>query len=294
MNANKKQTWLPVIFTLILILGMVFGYKLRDDMGDFTPGFLKSSSKDLYEDAIRLIEKKYVDTIQKDSLETVAIKSFLQSLDPYSDYTPLIANQTAPAKIATDGIDSAVLLKPTIGYIRISEFTEKTYETFMKQIEVLNQSGMQQLILDLSNNKGGIIEEAVEISDEFIESNKIIATVKGKAQPDKSFITKRPGQFEKGKLAVIINEHTASAAELLAAALQDYKRATIIGKNSGGNAFIQESFTLKNGSIIQLSVARFYTSQGRCLQPSDTGRLKPEIIASDVDAIQQSLEWLKR
>ena len=291
MNTNKKQTWLPVILTLILIIGMIFGYKLREDMGDFTPDFLKSSEAHLLSDALNLIEKKYVDSLKKDSIEPRALSNFLKELDPYSTF---ISASSLPNQPTNHGIDSAFLLQPATGYIRIRHFSPTTYPFFMEKIETLNKAGMSQMILDLRDNKEGAIEEAVNIADEYIEADKIIATVKSKNLPDKVYAAQRPGQFEKGKMVVLINEKTAGAAELLAAALQDWKRAFLVGKQSTGKALIQESFALKNGSTLLLSVARFYTPLGRCLEKPVAGGLQPDMTVSDEEAIQQSLEWLKR
>jgi carboxyl-terminal processing protease len=136
----------------------------------------------------------------------------------------------------------------------------------MEQLEKMKNAGMQKLILDLRDNGGGMLDDAVQIADEFLGGNKQIVTTKGFHVSEQIISARRPGLFEEGKLVILINEHSASASEVLAGALQDWNRATIIGRRSFGKGLVQEQFTLSDGSAIRLTVARYFTPIGRSIQ----------------------------
>ena len=168
--------------------------------------------------------------------------------------------------IPLTSIDAVYMLDKGTGLIRLNRFSENTYEEFMQSLEKLKKLGMQNLILDLRDNGGGILGEAVDIADEFIEGNEMIVYTEGKNNPKKEYISKRPGLFEKGKLIVLLNESSASASEVLAGALQDLERATIVGRRSFGKGLVQEQFSLIDGSALRLTVARYFTPLGRSIQ----------------------------
>ena len=168
--------------------------------------------------------------------------------------------------IPLQALDAAHMLNSTTGYIRLNKFSETTYEEFMESLEKLQQQGMKELILDLRDNGGGILDEAVEIADEFLEGNRRIVYTEGKHMPYKEYACKRNGLFEKGKLVLLMNEGSASASEVLAGALQDWDRATIIGRRSFGKGLVQEQYSLSDGSAMRLTVARYYTPLGRSIQ----------------------------
>ncbi|MBM3441050.1 MAG: carboxyl-terminal protease, partial [Bacteroidetes bacterium] len=128
------------------------------------------------------------------------------------------------------------------------------------------QQGMKKLVLDLRDNGGGLLDEAVQIADELIGNNQLILYTEGKASPRQNYLAKRPGLFEEGELVVLIDEGSASASEVLAAAVQDWDRGTIVGRNSFGKGLVQEQFNLSDGSAMRLSVSRYYTPLGRNLQ----------------------------
>lgn len=127
---------------------------------------------------------------------------------------------------------------------------------------------MQQLVLDLRHNGGGLMDEAVDIADEFLDGEKLIVYTQGVNSKKKEYKCKRPGILEKGKLTVLVDELTASASEVLCGALQDWCRATIIGQRSFGKGLVMEQFPLSDGSAIRLTTARYYTPIGRCIQRS--------------------------
>ena len=125
-----------------------------------------------------------------------------------------------------------------------------------------------KLILDLRDNGGGVLDEAIEIADEFLEGDKLITYTEGKHLPKKEYRCRRQGQFEKGALVVLADENTASASEVLLGALQDWDRATIVGRRTFGKGLVQDQYDLSDGSALRLTVARYYTPIGRSIQRS--------------------------
>jgi carboxyl-terminal processing protease len=143
----------------------------------------------------------------------------------------------------------------------------------MKAMETLQQKGMKKLIFDLRGNGGGILTEATDIVDEFLDDEKLIVYTKGNKSEKTEYHCKRPGLFEKGKLILLVDESSASASEVVAGALQDWDRATIIGRRTFGKGLVQEQYDLSDGSALRLTVARYYTPIGRNIQkPYNKGR----------------------
>ncbi|MEO8414282.1 MAG: S41 family peptidase [Ginsengibacter sp.] len=165
-------------------------------------------------------------------------------------------------------LDAAYMIADTVGYIRLNKFAETTYQEFMSAMEGLQKKGMKSLILDLRDNGGGILTEATNIADEFLSDNKLITYTAGEHSPKKEYRCSKEGVFEKGKLVVLANEGTASASEILIGALQDWDRATVVGRRSFGKGLVQEQFQLSDGSGLRLTVARYYTPLGRSIQKS--------------------------
>jgi carboxyl-terminal processing protease len=158
------------------------------------------------------------------------------------------------------------MLDDSTGYIRLNRFAEDTYETFMERLEVLQKQGMRALVLDLRDNGGGILDEAVQMADEFLSGDKRIVYTEGAHVPRKEYTCRRNGLFEQGRLVLLMDEGSASASEVLAGALQDWDRATIIGRRSFGKGLVQEQYSLSDGSALRLTVARYYTPLGRSIQ----------------------------
>jgi carboxyl-terminal processing protease len=173
-----------------------------------------------------------------------------------------------PDLIILSSIDNAALLTKDIGYIKITGFSELTYEDCMKQIEQLLKQGMQHLVFDLRGNGGGLLEEAVQLSDMLVGGQQLLCKTVGAHSKEVNYYTKVDGIFEKeqNKIVVLIDEFTASAAELLAGTLQDLDRGYIIGKRSFGKGLVMQDFNLTNGGIIRLTTSRFYLPSGRCIQ----------------------------
>lgn len=354
MNKKKIQVWLPLLFSLTMIIGMYLGYKMRDNI----PGksFFYTEKRRPVQEIMDLIKNRYVDDVKLDSLADTAIQAMLSKLDPHSVFIPaeelqqvnedlagkffgigiefnifndtlnvinvlkdgpgfkaglltgdkflkvgdstVAGNKTSSdtfrkllrgdrgtkvnitfirgiekkqATITRDAIplssiDASYMITNDIGYIRLNKFSSQTYREFMESLEALKKAGLQKLILDLRGNGGGILDEAVEIADEFLEGDKLITYTEGKHADKKEYRCRRNGQFEKGALLVLADEGTASASEVLIGALQDWDRATIVGRRTFGKGLVQEQFDLSDKSALRLTVARYYTPIGRSIQ----------------------------
>jgi carboxyl-terminal processing protease len=172
--------------------------------------------------------------------------------------------------IPVSSIDASYLISGGIGYIKLNKFSQVTYREFMQALEGLQKQGLKQLILDLRGNGGGVLDEATAIADEFLSGDKLITYTEGKHMPKKEYRCQREGLFENGALVVLADEGSASASEILMGALQDWDRATIIGRRSFGKGLVQEQYDLSDGSALRLTVARYYTPIGRSIQRSYT------------------------
>jgi carboxyl-terminal processing protease len=168
--------------------------------------------------------------------------------------------------IPMTSIDAAYMITDNVGYIRLNKFSQVTYREFMEKLEDLQKKGLKKLVLDLRGNGGGVLDQATEIADEFLDGDKLITYTEGTHFPKKEYRCKRPGLFEKGELVVLSDEGTASASEILIGALQDWNRATIIGRRSFGKGLVQEQYDLSDGSALRLTVARYFTPVGRSIQ----------------------------
>ncbi|MEZ0128502.1 S41 family peptidase [Flavobacterium sp. LBUM151] len=168
--------------------------------------------------------------------------------------------------IPLKSVDASLLLDKTTGYIKINRFAETTYKEFDTGLTRLKQNGIQSLIIDLRDNGGGYMEEAVAVADEFLKDKQLIVFTKNKnGTTEKTFATKA-GSFETGKVYVLINENSASASEILAGAIQDNDRGTIVGRRSFGKGLVQREMDFNDGSAVRLTVARYYTPTGRSIQ----------------------------
>lgn len=357
MTGNKKlQVWLPLLFSLVMIAGMFFGYKLGNKGGK--NNFFSSNKRSTLQEALDLIRLRYVDSVPLDSLQGIAIEEMMNGLDPHSVYLPpvdlKVANEDLAGKfngigvefnifndtvnivyvipngpsdkagllvgdkilkvndssitekaLSVDGIkglirgpggsiavllikrgaelkkyevtrgsipvssiDAAYMIDKTTGYIRLNKFTEKSYEEFMAALEPMTKQGLKQLVFDLRGNGGGFMSEAVDIADEFLDGDKLIVYTEGVNSKRQEYRCKRPGLFEQGKVALLVDELSASASEVLAGALQDWCRATIIGRRTFGKGLVQQQYDLNDGSAIRLTIARYYTPLGRSIQKS--------------------------
>ena len=362
MRNKKFQVWLPLLFSLIMISGMFFGFKLNQQTGS-AQGFFKLDKKSSLQEAMDLIKNKYVDSIGMDSLQNDALEDMVGHLDPHSAYIPaskvsdanedivgnfegigvefnifkdtvhivyvipngpsdkaglligdriikvddsLIVSKTLASEkirkmirgeggtkvkltivrngntqevkvtrgiIPLPSVDASYILDTSIGYLRINKFSETTFKEFMQAMEGLKAKGMQSLVLDLRGNGGGLVSQAVFIADEFLSEDKLVVYTEGVNTPKREYRAGKDGVFETGKLMVLVDELSASASEILAGALQDWDRATIIGRRTFGKGLVQEQYQLQDGSALRLTVARYYTPIGRNIQrPYDQGK----------------------
>ena len=163
-------------------------------------------------------------------------------------------------------VDIALMVNANTGYIKINRFAETTYTEFHKALVGLKKQGMNELIIDLRDNGGGYLEIANQIADEILKENVLIVKTKNKkGKVDETLATKK-GDFENGKVYILINENSASASEILAGAVQDNDRGTIVGRRSFGKGLVQREMPLGDGSAVRLTVARYYTPSGRSIQ----------------------------
>ena len=168
--------------------------------------------------------------------------------------------------IPIKSVDAAYMLTEDLGYIKINRFAESTYDEFKKALDFLLSEGATQLALDLRDNPGGFLGVAEQIIDEFLEEDKLILFTKNKSgKIEKSYATKR-GDFEDGGIFILINENSASASEIVAGALQDNDKGTIVGRRSFGKGLVQREMALGDGSAVRLTVSRYYTPTGRSIQ----------------------------
>lgn len=356
MISKKLQVWLPLLFSIMMVIGMWLGYQLRANTTGST-SFISNTKSNSLQEVLNLIQNNYVDSLSMDSLKIDAINEILSHLDPHSIYIPAkelrtvneemrgnfqgigvefqIFNDTvnvtnvipggpsekagmltgdkfitvqdsvkvAGVKITADAIrnllrgpagstvkvsvlrdhslkeinikrgtiplpsvDAAYIIAPETGYIHINKFSETTYVEFMQAMEKLQTAGMKKLILDLRGNGGGILQQATNIADEFLDDEKMIVYTKGAKIDNMEIRAGKEGVFETGQLTVLVDETSASASEVLSGALQDWDRATIIGRRTFGKGLVQQQYLLSDGGALRLTVARYYTPLGRNIQ----------------------------
>ncbi|HVB03256.1 MAG TPA: S41 family peptidase [Chitinophagaceae bacterium] len=357
MEYNKKyRVFFPLLFSLVLALGMYFGFKLRDMAGNHYRVFFHGIPGGTLQEVMDLVALKYVDSVKKSTLRKDAINGILNHLDPHSIYitpsqlqqvnndlegnfqgigiefsmfsdtvniTSVLPNGPAetaglrmgdriirvndslvsgvhfgprrvrnlmhasggnpieltilrkdrlrtieinPGNVSVSPIDASYMIVPGMGYIRINRFSDNTYDEFMKAITALKAHGMRKLIIDLRGNPGGFLDAATHIADELLDDHKLIVYTQGKDFPRTNYYCTKPGLFEKGKLAILVDEGSASASEILAGAIQDWDRGLIIGRRTFGKGLVQEQYPLEDGGALRLTVARYYIPSGRCIQ----------------------------
>jgi carboxyl-terminal processing protease len=171
-------------------------------------------------------------------------------------------------KIPIYSIDAAYMAAPGIGYIKISRFAQTTAEEMRKAISELKAEGMKDLVIDLQGNGGGLLDIAVEMCDEFISGDRLLVYTEGRSFPrdERRANPKTQGSFEKGRLVVLIDESSASASEILSGAVQDWDRGLLVGRRSFGKGLVQRPVRLPDGSVVRLTVQKYYTPAGRCIQ----------------------------
>lgn len=169
-------------------------------------------------------------------------------------------------KIPIYSLDASYMVDDKTGYIRLSRFGATTVSEFKEALAKLQSEGMQNLILDLQGNGGGYLNAATELADEFLAKDKLIVYMEGTHQKRTSDVSTAKGMFEEGKLVILVDEGSASASEIVSGAVQDWDRGLIIGRRTFGKGLVQRQFPMPDGSMIRLTVARYYTPTGRCIQ----------------------------
>ena len=226
---------------------------------------IKAGDRILFADKLQLYNKK---------LETDSLFSILKG-EEGSNVKLTIYRKSENRKFAVNlkrdvipikSVDIAIMVDATVGYIKINRFAETTYDEFLKGLTQLKAAGAKEVILDLRDNGGGYLESAVAIADEFLKKNELIVKTKNKKEKIESTLATDKGIFENGKVTILINENSASASEILAGAIQDNDRGTIVGRRSFGKGLVQREMPLGDGSAIRLTVARYYTPSGRSIQ----------------------------
>lgn len=226
---------------------------------------LKAGDRILYADDSKLFGRK---------LNTDSLFSKLKGEDGSEVHLTIYrksTNKTFKIKlergiVPIKSVDVAIMVSPTTGYIKINRFAETTYDEFDAGLQKLLRQGAKSLVIDVRENGGGYMEKAVEIADEFLKNKQLIVFMKNrKGRIDKTFATEK-GSFESGKVAVLIDENSASASEILAGAIQDNDRGIIVGRRSFGKGLVQREMDFEDGSAVRLTIARYYTPTGRSIQ----------------------------
>ena len=169
-------------------------------------------------------------------------------------------------KIPVYSLDASYMIAPKIGYIKINRFAATTHEEFMDALATLKGQGMQDLILDLQGNGGGYLNAAIDIANEFLGEKELIVYTEGRRSARRDFYANGNGKHQFGKLVVLVDEYSASASEIVSGAVQDWDRGMVVGRRTFGKGLVQRPIDLPDGSMIRLTISRYYTPAGRCIQ----------------------------
>lgn len=196
----------------------------------------------------------------KGTLVTVGIK---RGNDP-----ELLVFEIIRDKIPIYSVDASFMVTPEIGYIKVNRFAKTTMTEMYRAFAKLRASGMQDLILDLQGNGGGMLRTAIQMADEFLSGDKLLVYTEGRSFPRENTKARIPGRFEQGRLVVLIDQGSASASEIVSGAIQDWDRGLIVGRRSFGKGLVQRPVRLTDDSAVRLTVQKYYTPAGRCIQKS--------------------------
>ena len=169
-------------------------------------------------------------------------------------------------KIPVYSLDASYMIAPKIGYIKINRFAATTHEEFMDALASLKSQGMKDLILDLQGNGGGYLNAAIDIANEFLGDEELIVYTEGRRSARRDFYADGSGKHQFGKLVVLVDEYSASASEIVSGAVQDWDRGMVVGRRTFGKGLVQRPIDLPDGSMIRLTISRYYTPAGRCIQ----------------------------
>lgn len=197
-------------------------------------------------------------------------------------------------KIPLHSLDASYMIEPGIGYIKVSRFALNTGKEFLEAMKKLQEQGMVDLILDLQGNGGGYLNAAIDLANEFLGQRDLIVYTEGRAEKRSNYYAKGTGHFQEGRLVILIDEYSASASEIVTGAMQDWDRAVVVGRRSFGKGLVQRPIDLPDGSMIRLTVARYYTPVGRCIQKPYTKSAKGDGKAVEVDYEQYRSDLIDR
>lgn len=183
-------------------------------------------------------------------------------------FAELIPFEIKRGEIPLTSIDVSYMIDNKIGYIKVGRFAEKTYEEFINGVNKLDKAGADQIIIDLRDNPGGYLGAVIKMVNEFLDNGELVVYTEGRTQPKRTFNADKKGKYFGKKVVVLVNEYSASASEIFAGAIQDNDRGTIIGRRTFGKGLVQEQIPFYDGSAMRLTVARYYTPAGRCIQKS--------------------------
>ena len=226
---------------------------------------IKAGDRILYADKTKLFGRKLPNDSLFATLKGEAGSQIVLTVYRKSEHKKMkvtIKRDVIPLK----SVDVALLLDQTTGYIKINRFAETTFDEFKKALTSLKKLGIKALVIDVRDNGGGYMEEAIAIADEFLKDNELIVFTKSTKEPTEKTYATEQGSFETGNVFVLINENSASASEILAGAIQDNDRGTIVGRRSFGKGLVQREMDFNDGSAVRLTIARYYTPTGRSIQ----------------------------
>ena len=204
----------------------------------------------------------------------VKVKNYRRGVEGLQEFT--ITRDVIP----TYSVDIAYMLDDSTGYIKLSKFSATTHREFVNAAKRLKKEGMKQLVFDLRGNGGGYLGEAVDIVDEFLPKGSLVVFTEGRFRPKTEYKARKKGLLEEMPVTVLIDDESASASEIVAGALQDNDCGTIVGRRSFGKGLVQEQIMLSDGSAIRVTVARYYTPTGRCIQKPFTGSMEDYLYES--------------
>ena len=223
---------------------------------------------------VKMTNEKVMRKLKGPKNTKVKVSVLRRGVEGLIDYT------ITRAAIPTYSVDIAYMLDETTGFLKLSKFSATTVEEFKKGVRELKSQGMKQLVFDLRGNSGGYLNAAVDISDEFLPKGSLIVYTEGRNRPRTYMKARRHGMLEKLPVVVLIDGESASASEIVAGALQDNDRGTIIGRRSFGKGLVQEQIMLNDNSAIRLTVARYYTPTGRSIQKPFNGNREKYLFES--------------
>jgi len=169
-------------------------------------------------------------------------------------------------KVPIYSVDTYFMLDEEVGYVRLTRFARTSAQEVQKAINALKRQGMKRLIFDLRGNSGGYLDIACAVANQFLDPGRLIVYTEGEKSPRQNFVSRRGGSFTKGSLVILIDEYSASASEIVSGAMQDWDRATLVGRRTFGKGLVQRLFEMYDGAQMRLTTARYYTPSGRCIQ----------------------------